>query len=188
VGAPQSADHADVSLQQAPYGSVLELVSTIDAEAESLFLFASHIGLNFPERLKRLGQRGQQLACNRGSEHSVFRIGSQEDGRVIKITHPGKFGRHEHTPQMYLRRWSLLNRLDPTIDAKLEDCVKDPATGQISIVMSMAAFHGSHSSPEETDDFVRAQLGFVPLHDASSTLDYISSNGEIIIRDCHARW
>ena len=129
---------------------------------------------------------GESTPLGAGSEHKVFKIGTGDSARVIKITHSKKFGRKEHTPQLYLRRWALLNEMAPVVQAKLEDCVKHP-TRETAIVMSMAFFKGPHPTPEETDRFIKTGLGYKPFSDSSSPLNYISQDGRLILRDCHPK-
>ena len=179
-----SAHHPGVAPQRPSY-SALELVDTLAAEADSLFLFARQAGLDFSRLLPELANHATPRGA--GSEHKVFKIGSGKSARVIKITHSGKFGRREHTPQLYLRRWALLNELAPEVHARLEDCLKPPDNGDPAIIVSMSYFQGPHPTLEETDHFIRNHLGYVPLRDASTTLDYISKDRRIILRDCHAK-
>lgn len=111
-----------------------------------------------------------------------FDIRSRE-GRVVKITVPGKYGRWEHTPFQYLDRWRLLNEMVPVVDVHFEDCIQTNEN-KFSIVTSMQYFKGPHPSSQEADDFVRS-LGFELLTDGSATLDYISEAAGLILRDCH---
>jgi hypothetical protein len=153
-------------------------------EAESLFCFARSIGLGLAESLPEIIDRALPLKA--GNEHKVLKIGKEGTARVIKITHPGKYGRIEHTPYLYLERWALLNRLTPSIRARFEDCFKTES-GEVSIVTSMTFFTGKHPGARETDNFIKTGLGFDPLHDGSATLDYISADGQLILRDCHPK-
>ena len=77
-----------------------------------------------------------------------------------------------------------MNKLAPSIDARLEDCVRNKH-GELSIMTSMFYFTGRHPEPTEADKFVKS-LGFELLSDGSSTLDYINAKENLIIRDCHA--
>lgn len=156
----------------------------MEAEAESLFLFARHKKLALAEKLPEI--TAPETPCAAGSEHKVFKTGAGKNSRVIKVTHSSKFGRKEHTPQLYLRRWALLNEMAPAVKAKFEDCVRN-ADGGLAIIVSMALFKGPHPTPEETDSFIKNRLGFRPFSDGSTTLDYISPDGRLILRDCHPR-
>ncbi len=57
--------------------------------------------------------------------------------------------------------------------------------GDLSIITSMLYFAGKHPDALVADQFVKS-LGFQPLRDPSSTLDYVDWNRGLIIRDCHA--
>lgn len=163
------------------FASALDFVETLEAEAESLIKFARSKRLDLTEHLEPIIKESAPL--NSGNEHRVFKVNSQ---RVLKITHPGKFGRNEHTPFLYLRRWALLNQMSPAIMADFEDCWRQK-DGGVSIVMSMAFIPGTHPTSEETDSFIRNEMEFRPLNDSSSTLDYVSKDGRLILRDCHPR-
>jgi len=57
----------------------------------------------------------------------------------------------------------------------------------LPIVTSMAFFQGHHPTPEETHDFITSKLGYLPFSDSSTTLDYISKDGLLVLRDCHPK-
>ena len=120
-----------------------------------------------------------------GNEHKAFYVSVGGQRRVLKITHPGKFGRKENTPFQYLLRWQLLNDYVPTTEARIEDCIRDEQ-GRLSIITTMSFYQGPHPEPLETDAFIKS-LGFEMLRDGSSTLDYIHGRAGLIIRDCHPR-
>jgi len=111
-----------------------------------------------------------------------FDIRSRE-GRVVKVTFAGKFGRWEHTPFLYLERCRLLTAMVPVVDIHFEDCIQTN-DGKFSIVTSMQYFKGPHPSSQEADNFIK-RLGFTLLRDGSTTLDYVHPATGLIIRDCH---
>jgi hypothetical protein len=153
----------------------------MEEEAESLFQFAQCIGLCLPEEVRKKIETS--LPKKSGAEHKVFFNAHSKEGRVIKITFPGKYGRWEHTPFLYLERWELLEAMAPVISMKFEGCIKTP-TKEISIITSMQFFKGPHPSGEEADAFVKS-LGFKPLSYGTTTLDYIDQKRGLILRDCH---
>ncbi len=120
-----------------------------------------------------------------GFEHFVFFPLAEASARVIKITFPGKYGRIEHTPFLYLERLALCNELFPGLDVRFHDCVR-AASGDYSIVSSMQFFLGPPPTLEEIDGFLRS-LGFSSYSDGSATIDYRSSAMEIVLRDCHPK-
>ncbi len=154
----------------------------MDAEAESLYAFMQCVHTRFATEVHEVIRR--DLPIREGNEHRVYLGQIRSERRVVKITHPGKFGRREHTPFQYLLRWKLLNQFAPSLDARLEDCVINEK-GELSIITSMAYFAGQHPDPVTSDRFVKS-LGFELLRDASSTLDYVHPGTGLILRDCHA--
>lgn len=143
------------------FASDLELVDTMEAEAESLYQFARAVPLNLSASLGEIIER--TLPMRAGNEHRVYRARVAGEHRVIKVTHAGKYGRNEHTPYLYLLRWKLLNAFAPSIDARLEDCIRNERK-ELSMVVSMSYFLGGHPSPRDADEFVRSlSLKTVPM-------------------------
>lgn len=85
----KGADHAGVTGQRA-FRSDLELVNAMEEEAKSLFLFARDIGLDFSETLPLRVDRATPF--KEGNEHRVFMATVGNIARVVKVTHPGKYG------------------------------------------------------------------------------------------------
>jgi hypothetical protein len=105
--------------------------------------------------------------------------------RVTKITFPGKYGRIEHTPFLYLERLALSRELFPALDVRFEDCVI-ANTHEYSIVSSMRFFSGPPPSQKEIDEFLTGR-GFSKLSSPSLTIDYTNGELGIHLRDCHPR-
>lgn len=166
---------------QRTFGSDLERLAVEEEEARCLYAFARSRQLGFPERTLEIAERSP--STKGGAEHRVYFDIRSREGRVVKITVPGKYGRWEHTPFQYLDRWRLLNEMVPVVDVHFEDCIQTNEN-KFSIVTSMQYFKGPHPSSQEADDFVRS-LGFELLTDGSATLDYISEAAGLILRDCH---
>lgn len=166
---------------QRTFGSDLERLTIEEDEARSLFAFARSKDLGFPERTLEIAEHSP--SAKGGAEHRVYFDIRSREGRVVKITFPGKFGRWEHTPFQYLERCRLLTEMVPAVDIHFEDCIQTNE-GKFSIVTSMQYFKGPHPSSGEADDFIKS-LGFRFLRDESTTLDYINEKAGLIIRDCH---
>jgi hypothetical protein len=160
--------------------SDLDRVNTCIEEEESLFAFCRTQGISFARRMPVLLSGPPAKA---GAEHSVYLPLEKESQRVTKITHPGKYGRMEHTPFLYLERSALCNDLFPGLDIRFEDCIKT-ANGEYSILTTMQYLSGSPPTLAEIDQFLRS-IGFSPHSDGSSTIDYRRQDLEIILRDCH---
>jgi hypothetical protein len=123
-------------------------------------------------------------ATRGGFEHRVFYHLENDPPRVSKITFPGKYGRFEHTPFLYLERLALTNELFPAPDVLFEDCVI-ANTHDYSIVSSMRAFSGPSPTQEEIDQFL-TNRGLKKLSSPSLTIDYTSQSLGIHLRDCHS--
>ena len=153
----------------------------MNGEAQSLLLFTREMGLGLPEEVqKRIGRNPSRKS---GAEHKVFFDAHIDRERVIKVTFPGKYGRWEHTPFLYMERWQLLEEMVPEIKVRMEGCI-ETVNGELSIITSMQFFEGQSPTGEEADAFVKS-LGFEMLHDGTTTLDYIKRSEKLILRDCH---
>ncbi|MGC1481062.1 MAG: hypothetical protein WA771_11195 [Chthoniobacterales bacterium] len=164
------------------FGSDLAKVLAIEEEERSLFLFARRSGLGFPERVVERIAGGPSPRS--GAEHRVY-FDLPDFGRVLKITHPGKYGRREHTVFQYLERWDLMNQIAPAVDVRFEDCIRSD-TGEFSVVMSMQFIAGPHPELDAVVEFVERR-GFETLRDRSITLDFVNWNEGLILRDCHPK-
>jgi len=164
------------------FNSDLDRVDTILEEEKSLFEFCRHKGIGLSEKLSEL-VKGP--ATREGFEHRVFYHLKNDPPRVTKITFPGKYGRIEHTPFLYLERLALFNELFPALDVRFEDCII-ANTSDYSLVSSMRAFSGPPPTQEEIDQFLTSRR-FSKLSSPSLTIDYTSHELGIHLRDCHPR-
>jgi hypothetical protein len=164
------------------FASNLDRVETCLEEEEDLFDFCRAKVLNFAENIASLLEGP---ATREGVEHRVFYSLADDPPRVTKITFPGKYGRIEHTPFLYLERLALFNELFPELDIRFEDCIKTNK-GEFSLFSTMRAFSGAPPDLKEIDAFLIA-LGFAKFSDGSITIDYINSRLGIILRDCHPK-
>jgi hypothetical protein len=160
--------------------SGLEKADTCIEEEKSLFEFCRERGIRYAESMPAL-LKGP--ATKAGAEHRVFYPLENGPCRVIKITHPGKYGRIEHTPFLYLERLALCNDLFPGLDIRFEDCIKT-ANDEFSLITSMQYLSGAPPTPAEIEEFLRS-IEFLPYSDGSGTIDYRRLDLEIILRDCH---
>ena len=90
----------------------------------------------------------------KGSEHYVV------ISRVLKATIPGKFGRYEYTPTIYLNSLRLLNEFVPALDIRIHG-IRVAADSRPSIVSSMQYIKGKH--PSETDRNLSLSFGMGTL-------------------------
>lgn len=160
----------------------IDRVNTLSEEEKSLFEFCRHKKIGLSERLPDL-LKG--LAPREGFEHRVFFHLKDAPPRVTKITFPGKYGRIEHTPFLYLERLALNQQLFPALDIRFEDCVIANAN-EYSIISSMQYFSGPPPTQKEIDEFLTSH-GFSKLSTPSLTVDYTSDEIGIHLRDCHPR-
>ncbi len=114
-----------------------------------------------------------------GSEHLVY----IKDKRVYKRTKSGKYGQKHATPDQYMERLALMNKICPPLDNRFEDFVKNLA-GQCSIISSIRFFPGPHPDGHTVDSYLK-EAGFALLSDGSGTMDYINRDFRLILRDCH---
>jgi hypothetical protein len=164
------------------FDSDIDRVETFSEEERSLFQFCRSRSLSTADALNDL-IKGPPT--REGYEHRVFYHLRDDPPRVTKVTFPGKYGRIEHTPFLYLERLALLNALFPVLDVLFEDCVS-AGDNEFSIVSSMRAFLGSHPELREIDAFL-AKHGFSKLTEPSLTIDYTSREAGIHLRDCHPK-
>jgi hypothetical protein len=121
----------------------------------------------------------------KGSEHYVVRYRASGETRVLKATIPGKFGRYQYTPTIYLNSLRLVNRLVPALDIRVHG-IRVAADGKPSIVTSMQYVKGRHPHPKQIENYL-FDLGWKRFNDASQTLDFQHTKLRQIIRDAHPR-
>jgi hypothetical protein len=163
------------------FSTHLEKVETVIEEEHSLFEFCRHKRFSFAERLAALASGP---ITHEGVEHRVFYSLEGDPPLATKFTFPGKYGRIEHTPFLYVERLAIAAELFPILDLRIQDCMK--ADGQFSITTTMRAFVGPHPSLEEIDRFLW-MFGFQKFSEVSTTVDYRNSSLGLIFRDCHSR-
>ena len=158
----------------------IDRINTLLEEEKSLFEFCRYNGLALSEKMRELVQGPP---TRQGFEHRVFYHLENDPPMVTKITFPGKYGRIEHTPFLYLERLALSNELFPVLNIHFDDCIE--ANGkEYSIVTSMQAFSGPPPTQEEVEIFL-TQRGFTKFSGASLTIDYTSLDLGMHLRDCH---
>lgn len=158
----------------------MERILTMDSEEKTLLDYTATLDL--PSQKEIESRRNQRFKPLAGNEHKVFHD-REFPGRVLKFTHPGKFGRKEHTPFLYLDRWRLQELLVPASKPRLEAVFQDDK-GKLCMVVSMPWIKGPPPTPQELDQYIKNK-GFTPIRDGSTTLDYICPITGLIYRDCH---
>jgi hypothetical protein len=118
----------------------------------------------------------------RGSEHFVVRYRSESGARVLKATIPGKFGRWEYTPTIYLNSLRLLQGFAPGLDIRMHGIIVTEA--KPTIVTSMQYIPGRHPHPRQVENYLFG-LGWERFDDESETLDFRQPALRQIIRDAH---
>lgn len=167
-----------------PYTSDLEQVNAIDAETSLLLKIA-------PE----WSAEEFYSACvtadpdfTKGSEHYVTRYFDGTSPRVVKATIPGKYGRHEYSPSIYLNSWRLFQRFVPALDIRVHGILVQPTSDQgdlrPSIVTSMQYIEGGHPRAAQIGKYM-ASRGWLEHTDGSETQDYVHKDSRQIIRDAH---
>lgn len=105
----------------------------------------------------------------KGSEHYVIRYRAGDETRVLKATIPGKFGRYEYTPAIYLNSLRLLNRFVSALDIRVHG-IRVAADGKPSLVTSMQYIKGKHPHAKQIESYLFG-LGWMHFDDKSETLD-----------------
>ena len=121
----------------------------------------------------------------KGSEHYVVRYRTNGETRVLKATIPGKFGRYEYTPTIYLNSLRLLNRFVSALDIRIHG-IRVAADGKPSIVTSMQYIKGRHPKTKQVENYL-FDLRWIRFQDKSETLDFEHKGLRQIIRDAHPR-
>ncbi len=119
----------------------------------------------------------------KGSEHYVVRYRVGEKNRVLKATIPGKFGRFEYTPTIYLNSLRLLNEFVPALDIRIHG-IRVASDSRPSILTSMQYIKGRHPHPKQIENYLFG-LGWEHFDDPSETLDFRHKQSNLIIRDAH---
>lgn len=167
-----------------PYTSDLEQVNAIDAETSLLLKIASE-----------WSAEEFYSACvtadpdfTKGSEHYVTRYFEGASPRVVKATIPGKYGRHEYSPSIYLNSWRLFQQFVPALDIRVHGVLVQPTAGQAkglpSIVTSMQYIEGGHPRAAQIGKYMESR-GWREHADESETQDYVHQESRQIIRDAH---
>jgi hypothetical protein len=167
-----------------PFTSDLEQVNAIDAETSVLLKIA------FEWSAEQF-----YSACvtadpdfTKGSEHYVTRYLEGASPRVVKATIPGKYGRHEYSPSVYLNSWRLFQRFVPALDIRVHGVLVQPIAGQgnprPSIVTSMQYVEGGHPRAAQIGKYMESR-GWLEHSDESETQDYVHKESRQIIRDAH---
>lgn len=124
----------------------------------------------------------------KGSEHYVTRYKDGLSPRVVKATIPGKYGRYEYSPTLYLNSWRLFQEFLPALNIRVHGILVQPVAGRNtplpSIVTSMEYIEGSHPSPRQIAAYMKSR-GWSEHTDESETQDYIQKESRQIIRDAH---
>ena len=121
----------------------------------------------------------------KGSEHYVVRYRAGDAARVMKATIPGKFGRYQYTPTVYLNSLRLLDRFVPALDIRIHG-IRVAASAKPTLVTSMQYIKGRHPHPKQIEAYLFG-LGWSHFDDGSETLDFRHSELRQIIRDAHPR-
>ena len=166
------------------FESDLERVDAIEAETELLLKIA-------PEWSAEGFYSGRTEAnpdIAKGSEHYVTRYFEGSSPRVVKATIPGKYGRHEYSPSIYLNSWRLFQQFVPALNIRVHGVLVqptgDPQKSLPSIVTSMQYIEGGHPSAKQIGKYMEKR-GWVEYHDQSETQDYLHKVSHQIIRDAH---
>jgi len=101
----------------------------------------------------------------------------------LKATIPGKYGRYEYSPSIYLDSLCMVQRLVMALDIRMHGVMNTP--NGPSIITSMHYIPGRHPRPAEIAAYLR-KLGWREYYDGSPTLDFINEELRQVIRDGHA--
>jgi hypothetical protein len=124
----------------------------------------------------------------KGSEHYVTRYFEGASPRVVKATIPGKYGRPEYSPSIYLNSWRLFQEFVPALNIRVHGILVQPVGSQKkplpSIVTSMQYIEGGHPRAMQIRNYME-QRGWTEHTDESQTQDYVHKASRQIIRDAH---
>jgi hypothetical protein len=167
-----------------PFASDLEQVNAIDKETALLLKIAPV----WSAETFYLTQTKANADVTKGSEHYVTRYLDGDSPRVVKATIPGKYGRHEYSPGLYLNSWRLFHQFLPALDIRVHGILVQPVAGREtplpSIVTSMQYIEGGHPSAHQIGAYMKAR-GWLEHADQSETQDYVQKESRQIIRDAH---
>src|SRR5262249_43453500 len=105
-----------------PFESDLARVEAIDRETELLLRVASE----WSAEEFYSAHTSDEADATKGSEHYVTRYFDGEFPRVMKATIPGKYGRHEYSPSLYLNSWRLFQQFVPALDIRIHGVLVQP--------------------------------------------------------------
>jgi hypothetical protein len=167
-----------------PFATDLEKISAIDSETALLVQIAPQWSAEAFYSVKI----GPDADVTKGSEHYVTRYLEGDSPRVVKATIPGKYGRHEYSPSLYLNSWRLFQQFLPALDIRVHGILVQPVQGRDtplpSIVTSMDYIEGGHPSARQIGKYMKARAG-------SSTLTRVkrritsTTNHARLSRDAH---
>lgn len=167
-----------------PFANDLERVNAIDKETALLL----EIALEWSAETFYLAHTAATSDVTKGSEHYVTRYFDGSSPRVVKATIPGKYGRHEYSPSLYLNSWRLFQQFLPALNIRMHGILVQPMrareTPLPSIVTSMQYIEGGHPSPRQIGAYMKAR-GWSEYTDQSETQDYVHEESRQIIRDAH---
>lgn len=167
-----------------PFANDLERINAIDAETALLAKLAPE----WNAEAFYSAQIDPDADVTKGSEHYVTRYLAGASPRVIKATIPGKYGRHEYSPSLYLNSWRLFQQFLPALDIRVHGVLVQPVKRREeplpSIVTSMQYIEGGHPSAQQIGKYMKAR-GWLEHTDQSETQDYVHNESRQIIRDAH---
>ena len=167
-----------------PFANDLERVDAIDKETALLV----EIAPGWSAEAFYLECTVASPDITKGSEHYVTRYLDGPSPRVVKATIPGKYGRYEYSPSLYLNSWRLFQQFLPALDIRVHGSVVQPVAARPvplpSIVTSMQYIEGGHPSAKQIGVYMRNR-GWSEHTDQSETQDYIQRQSRQIIRDAH---
>jgi len=167
-----------------PFTNDLDRVNAIDAETALLLKFAP----DWSAEKFYSACTAANPDVTKGSEHYVTRYQDGLFPRVAKATIPGKYGRHEYSPSLYLNSWRLFQRFLPALEIRIHGILVQPVAGRNtplpSIVTSMQYIEGGHPRPRQIAEYMKSR-GWSEHTDQSETQDYIQKQSRQIIRDAH---
>jgi len=167
-----------------PFANDLERINAIDEETALLAKLSSE----WSAETFYSTQIDPDADVTKGSEHYVTRYLEGASPRVIKATIPGKYGRHEYSPSLYLNSWRLFQQFLPALDIRVHGILLQPLrrrdTPLPSIVTSMQYIEGGHPSAQQIGKYMKAR-GWLEHTDQSETQDYVHNESRQIIRDAH---
>lgn len=167
-----------------PFANALEKIEAIDKETALLLNIAPE--WNADEFY--LECTSSNADVTKGSEHYVTRYFEGMSPRVVKATIPGKYGRHEYSPSLYLNSWRLFQQFLPALDIRLHGILIQPVAGRSvplpSIVTSMQYIQGGHPTAQQIGAYMKRR-GWSEHTDESETQDYIHHESRQLIRDAH---